>query len=43
MDHFEVPVIEVVIQVVPTVFDVRVVDHFELAVMDEAAIRVVPI
>jgi hypothetical protein len=45
MDHFELTVVmaDLVLQVVPTVIDVRVVDHFELTVMDEAVIRVVPI
>jgi len=45
MDHFELTFVmaDLVLQVVPTVIDVRVVDHFELTVMDEAAIRLVPI
>ena len=45
MDHFEPTVVmaDLVIQVVPTVINVGVVDHFELTVMDEAVIRVVPI
>jgi hypothetical protein len=45
MGDFELTVVtdDVVIQVVPTVINVGVMNHFELPVIDEVVIQVVPI